>query len=265
MPLTTGLKNQRVLVTAASQGIGYGVAQAFLGEGARVVINSSNDQKLQKAEQELSRLGEVHRMAGDLSSKEVIDKLVSSTAEIFGGIDVLAYVTGSPAPGAVLDKSYEEWEAAARLLTVSPSYLGRRVAEVMINNKIKGRLVYSSSVAVREPNPTLALSNVCRISIQGLVRTLARELAPHGIRVNSILPGYIKTARIDQLVVNNAKKRGISEAQALADFVAQVPMGYIGSTEEIARTFLFLGSDMSSYVSGAAIPVDGALLRSVST
>jgi len=263
MTLTTGLKNQRVLVTAASQGIGYGVAQAFLGEGARVVINSSNDQKLQKAEQELSKLGEVHRMAGDLSTKDVIDKLVSSTTEIFGGIDVLAYVTGSPAPGTVMEKSYEDWEAGARLLTVSPSYLGRRVAEVMINNKIKGKLVFSSSVTVREPNPTLALSNVCRISIQGLVRTLSRELAPHGIRVNSVLPGFIKTARIDQLVANNAKRKGISEAQALTEFVAQIPMGYIGSTEEIARTFLYLGSDMSSYVSGASIPVDGALLHSI--
>ena len=81
--------------------------------------------------------------------------------------------------------------------------------------------------------------------------------------MNSVLPGFIKTARIDQLVANTAKRRGISKAQAMTEFVSQIPMGYIGSTEEIARTFLFLGSDMSSYVSGASIPVDGALLRSV--
>ena len=90
----------------------------------------------------------------------------------------MAYVTGSPSPGTVMEKGYEDWEAAARLLTISPTYLGRRVAEVMINNKIKGKLVFSSSVTVREPNPTLALSNICRISIQGLVRTLARESLP---------------------------------------------------------------------------------------
>ena len=263
MPLTTGLRNQRVLVTAASQGIGYGVARAFLEEGARVVINSSNDEKLKKAETELSKLGEVHRIAGDLAAKQDIDKIVNGTVENLGGIDVLAYVTGSPSPGTVMEKNYEDWDAAAKLLTVSPTYLSRQVARVMIDNKTKGRLVLSASLVVREPSPTLALSNVCRISVMGLVRTLAHELAPSGIRVNAILPGYIKTARIDQLVKNNSQRKGISETQALNEFVSQVPLGYIGSTEEIARSFLFFGSDMSSYVTGAALPVDGGMLRSV--
>lgn len=262
MTLSTGLQNQRVLVTAASQGIGYGVAQAFLGEGARIVINSSNDEKLARAEAELAKLGEVHRIAGDLGAKPDIDRLVSGTVSVLGGIDVLAYVTGSPPTGTAMEKDYEDWESGARLLTIGPAYLGRQVARVMIDAKTKGNLVFSASVTVREPSPTLALSNVCRISVLGLVRTLARELAPSGIRVNAILPGYIKTARIDQLVKSNAQRRGISETQALNDFVSQIPMGYIGSTEEIARSFLFLGSDMSSYVSGAALPVDGALLRS---
>ncbi len=263
MPLTTGLQNQRVLVTAASQGIGFGVARAFLEEGARVVINSSNEQKLRKAEEELSKSGEVHRITGDLSSKEDLDRLVSGTARVLGGIDTLAYITGSPAPGTVMEKDYEDWDRAARLLTVSPTYLARKVAQVMIDGKTKGRMVFSASLVVREPSPSLALSDICRVSILGLVRTLARELAPTGIRVNAILPGYIKTARIDQIVRNAAKSKGISETHALNEIVSQIPLGYIGSTEEIARSFLFLGSDMSSYVSGAALPVDGATLRSI--
>lgn len=263
MPLTTGLKNQRVLVTAASQGIGFGAAKAFLEEGARVMINSSNDQKLRRAEEELSKIGEVHRIAGDLAAKDEMDRLVSGTAAVLGGIDVLAYVTGSPAPGTVLEKGYEEWEAGAKLLTVSPAYLAQLVARVMIDSKTKGRMVFSASYVVREPAPNLALSDVCRISILGLVRTLARELAPNGIRVNAILPGYIKTARIDQLVQNTAKKKGISETTALNELVSQIPLGYIGSTHELARSFLFLASDMSSYVSGAVLPVDGAVLRSI--
>lgn len=263
MPLSTGLRNQKVLVTAASQGIGYGVARAFLEEGSRLVINSSNDTKLQKAEAELSKIGEVHRIAGDLAAKDVIDKLVDGTVDLLGGIDVLAYVTGSPAPGTIMEKSYEDWEQAARLLTVSPTYLGRRVAQAMIDKKTKGRMVYSASVVVREPSPNLALSNVCRISILGLVRSLARELAPSGIRVNAILPGYIKTARVDQLVQNNAKRKGISETQALNEIISLIPLGYIGSTEEIARSFLFLGSEMSSYISGTALPVDGGQLHSI--
>jgi len=263
MPLSTGLKDNRILVTAASQGIGFGVARAFLGEGSRVVINSSNDEKLRRAETELSKFGEVTRITGDLASKADIDRIVSGAADILGGIDVLAYVTGSPAPGTVMEKEYEDWEQASRLLTVSPTYLARRVAQVMIDKKTKGRMVFSASVVVREPSPNLALSNICRVSVLGLVRTLSRELAPSGIRVNAILPGFIKTGRIDQIVQNTSKRRGISETQALNEIVSQIPLGYIGSTEEIARSFLFLGSDMSSYVSGAALPVDGGQLHSI--
>jgi 3-oxoacyl-[acyl-carrier protein] reductase len=263
MPLSTGLSGQRVLVTAASQGIGFGVAKAFLGEGARVVINSSNAAKLESARTQLAGLGEVQGVAADLSSGTDIDTLVSKTVEILGGIDTLAYVTGSPMPGRVMDKSYEDWEAAAKLLTISPAYLGRKVAQVMIDQKVKGRLVFSASWVIKEPAPNLALSNVCRVAVLGLVRTLARELGPAGIRVNAILPGTILTGRTDQLAKDIAKRSGMSETQALNSMVSQIPLGYIGTTDELAKSFLFLGSDMSSYVSGAALPVDGASLHSI--
>ncbi|HVB12986.1 MAG TPA: SDR family oxidoreductase [Nitrososphaerales archaeon] len=263
MPLSTGLKNQRILVTAASQGIGFGVARAFLGEGARVVINSSNKERLDKAKAELSKLGEVHSIVADLSSRDGIEDIVSKTVEYLGGIDTLAYVTGSPARGAIMEKSYEEWEGAARLLTVSPAYLGRKVGEVMSSSNTKGRMVFSSSFAIREPTANLALSNVCRVAIFGLVRSLARELGPKGIRVNGIMQGYVKTARVDTLVGDAMKRKGITEKQAIDEITSQIPLCYIGTTEEIAKSFLFLGSEMSSYVSGAMLPVDGALLKSV--
>jgi 3-oxoacyl-[acyl-carrier protein] reductase len=263
MPLSSGLKGQRVLVTAASQGIGFGVAKAFLGEGARVVINSSNPSKLKNASDELSKIGQVATVAANLSDRDGIDTLVDRAVELLGGIDTLAYVTGSPAPGTVMEKSYEDWESATRLLTISPAYLARKIAQVMIDQKVKGRMIFSSSWVIREPSPNLALSNVCRIAILGLVRTLARELGPVGIRVNAILPGYIQTKRIDQVVKDGSKRKGISETEALNEIVRQIPLGYIASTDELAKSFLFLGSDMSSYVSGAALPVDGAILRSI--
>ena len=263
MPISTGLENQRILVTGASQGIGFGVAKAFLEEGARVVINSSNEQRLTNARKELSGLGEVYGVVADLSEKSEIERLVSETTAVLGGIDTLAYSTGSPAQGAFMKKNYEEWEDAARLLTVSPAYLARNVAETMIARKTPGRMVFSSSTAIREPIPTIALSNVCRVAIFGLVRMLARELGPKGIRVNGIMPGRIRTARNDDIIREMAKSKGISEAQARREREAEVPLGYIGSTDEIAKSFIFFGSDLSSYVSGAMLPVDGGLLRSV--
>lgn len=263
MPLDSGLKNQRVLVTAASQGIGFGVAKALLEEGARVAINSSNEERLSRAKDKLSGLGEVRAVPADISERTGIEHVVSESARMLGGIDLLAYSTGSPARGLFMEKGYDEWEGAAKLLTVGPAYLARKVADVMIANKTRGRMVFSSSYAIREPIPNIALSNVCRIAILGIVRTLARELGPKGIRVNGIMPGRIMTSRIEDMAMQVSKSKGISMTEALKDLETDIPLRRIGSAEEMANAFIFLGSDLSSYVTGAMLPVDGGLLRSI--
>jgi len=241
MPLTSGLSGARVLVTAASQGIGFGAAKAFLDEGARVVINSSNSERLNKALSQLKSQGEVYGVVADLSSRLDLERLVSETRRLLGGIDTLVYVTGSPKPGVFMEQGYDDWLEAARLLTVSPAYLVRKVAEVMIEQKVRGRMVLLASYAIREPVPTIALSNVCRIAIAGIVRTLARELGPKGIRVNGVLPGYIRTARIEQVTAAMASRSGTTASEALAKIEGEIPLGYIGSTEELARSIVFLG------------------------
>lgn len=251
-------------MTAASRGIGFGAAKAFLEEGARVVINSSNQSRLDSAAERLrSSGGEVHPVVGDLTLRRDLDRLVEETIAKLGAIDSLVYVTGSPPPGIFMEKTYDDWESAARLLVVSPAYLARKVAEAMIEKKIHGRLVFLASWAIREPIATIATSSVCRIAIAGMVRTLARELGPNGIRVNAILPGYIRTARVDQIAEDNARRKGISKQEALEEIEKQIPLGRIGSTEELARCIVFLGSEMSEYITGAMIPVDGGILRSV--
>jgi 3-oxoacyl-[acyl-carrier protein] reductase len=133
----------------------------------------------------------------------------------------------------------------------------------MISEKIRGRMVILSSYVIREPQPNIALSSVCRIVTASLVRVLARDLGPKGIRVNGILPGYIMTKRIEELSQDAAKRRGISPEQWIADIVKGIPVGRMGSTEELANVIVFLASELSSYVSGALMPVDGAILRSV--
>lgn len=261
--MDSGLSGQRVLVTAASAGIGYGAAEAFLKEGARVVVNSSNEEKLEAARGRLSHLGEVYSVVGDLSRKDSIERIVQETVMQLGGIDTLVYVTGSPKPGRFLDFGYEDWRAAADLLVVSPAYLTRLVAEQMIRTQTKGRMVILSSYVIKEPSLTIALSSVCRVAMLSLVRTLARELGPKGIRVNGILPGFIRTGRIDQLALDAAKRRGIKPEDWIHEVEGEIPLGRIGTTEELARAIIFLGSDLSSYVSGASIPVDGAILKSI--
>jgi 3-oxoacyl-[acyl-carrier protein] reductase len=251
------------LVTAASQGIGFGVAKAFLEEGAMVLINSSDKDKIEKARTELASFGDVQSVQGDISKKQDIEKVVSAAQDILGGIDTFVYVTGSPAPGPVMEKTYEDWDGASRLLSVSPAYFARKVAEVMISGNTRGRIVFSASYAIREPIATIALSSVLRTSIGGLTRTLARELGPKGIRVNAVLPGHIRTARAEQIAADTAKRRNITKEEAISETESQIPLGRYGTTEELARAILFLGSDLSSYVTGTMLPVDGGILRSI--
>lgn len=261
--MNSGLAGQRVLVTAASAGIGYGAAEAFLKEGARVAINSSNREKLGAARTRLAALGDVQSVVGDLAARPDIENIVRQATTELGGIDTLVYVTGSPKPGRFLDFSYEDWRAASDLLVVSPAYLTKLVAERMIKDNTKGRMVILSSYVIREPTLAIALSSVCRVAMLSLVRTLARELGPRGIRVNGILPGFIRTGRIDQLAQDAARRRGIKPEDYVAEIEREIPLGRIGTTEELARAIVFLGSDLSSYLSGASIPVDGAVLRSI--
>ena len=263
VPLSSGLVGQRTLVTAASSGIGYGAAEAFLREGARVVINSSNQEKLDGAVSGLSQLGEVHAIRGDLSSKADLENVVRFATAQLGGIDTLVYLTGSPKPGRFFDFSYEDWRSASDLLVVSPAFLAKLVGEHMMREEIKGRMVFLSSYVIKEPSLGIALSSVCRAAILGLVRTLARELGPKGIRVNGIMPGYIRTGRIDQIAQDQARRRGTTPAEIVKEIESEIPLGRIGTTQELANAIVFLGSDLSSYISGATIPVDGAILRSI--
>jgi len=262
MPLASGLRGARVLVTAASQGIGFGCAEAFVGEGARVVVNSSNSERVAAAVARLRPHGEVHGVVADLTRHADLDRLVAETRSLLGGLDTLVYVTGSPHPGVFLEQGYDDWERAAAMLVVSPAYLARKTADVMIEGSTHGRMVFLTSVAIREPIPNLATSSVCRIAVAGLVRTLARELGPKGIRVNGVIPGYIRTARVEEVARDAARRRGSSPEEFLRGLESDIPLGRIGSPEELARAVVFLGSDLSSYVSGAMLPVDGGYLRS---
>jgi len=161
-----------------------------------------------------------------------------------------------------MEKSIEDWEKAVNLLLYPAIYLSKELIPAMIEKKW-GRIVYSTSVAIKEPIPNIALSNVVRVSMAGLVRTLAKEVGEHNLTVNGIMPGIIKTDRMVQLAKDSAQREGMSVNDALNEYAKPIPAGRLGKPEEIGYLVAFLASEYGAYINGAMIPVDGGRLNSV--
>lgn len=261
MGLTEGL---RILVTASTRGLGRGAAEVLLEEGALVVINGRSTESVEKTLKELRARyeGRVYGVAADITKRSEAYSLVERAVEYLGGLDSIVYVTGPPRPGTFLEVSDEEWEENAKLLVFNAIWLVKAALPYLRRSR-NPSIVLSSSIAVKEPIENLALSNILRISIHGLLKTLSRELGREGIRVNAVMPGYIETDRIRRLIEDKARREGVSFEEAYRSFSREIPLGRIGTPREYGRVVAFLVSEYASYVNGASIAVDGGLMRSV--
>ncbi len=257
-----GLRGKVALVTAASKGIGFGVAKVLAQEGAKVVISSRNRANLDKAVSVLKDLAgsEVQGFVADLTRRADLEKLVSEVEELYGGVDILVYNTGPPKLGTFMDLSFEDWEEAVKLLLLSAVWITRLVAPKMIERGW-GRLIYITSSTLRQIIPTIVLSNTVRLSIAGLVKSLAVELGPKGITANGIMQGHILTERAEQILEDLASRRGVSREEVMKEVTANIPVGRYGEPEEIGYLAAFLASDKASYINGAMILIDGGLVR----
>ncbi len=257
------INNTRVLVTASSRGIGYGIAKVLVSMGARVVINGRDEERLSRAVEELKSMGgEAYGVRADLTVREEAEKLVDETARLLNGLDALVYVTGPPKPGFFTDLSLDDWEYGIRLLIKSALWVTRKALPYLFESS-NPSITYLSSIAVKEPIPNIALSNTLRISIHGLAKTLARELGPRGVRVNTVLPGYIYTSRVEQLIRDRMERYGKTREEVVNEIISDIPLGRIGKPEEVGYLVAFLISKYASYITGAAIPVDGGRLKTV--
>jgi 3-oxoacyl-[acyl-carrier protein] reductase len=258
------LKGKVALVAGASKGLGYAVAAALAAEGASVSISSRDEKAIAEAAARIERAtgAPVMSMAVDVRSGDAIQQWVQASAERFGGIDALMTNSGGPPAGAAMSFDDQAWQDAANLLLFSALRMARAVVPHM-QARGGGSILMSTSASVKEPIQNLGLSTVLRASVSALAKTLAIELAPSKIRVNQIIPGRIDTDRVRQLDEINAKKQGISPADAKARAMGAIPFGRYGEIEEFGRVGAFLLSDAASYMTGATVQVDGGAIRSV--
>ena len=241
-----GLSGRTAIVCGASSGIGLGIAESLAGEGANVVMFARRPELL---EQEARRIGGVP-VAGDVTSRDDLERLVTTTVDAYGGIDILVNNSGGPPRSTAAELDAEKVEAAVALLLVSVVRL-TGLCLPYLERSSAGRIVNVTSSTVREPIDNLALSNAIRPGVVGWAKSLARELGPRGITVNCLAPGRIDTDRIREVYPD-----GPSE-----DDLAAIPLRRLGTTREIGDVVAFLCSERASYVSGTVMLVDGALTR----
>jgi 3-oxoacyl-[acyl-carrier protein] reductase len=247
-----GLEGRAALVTGASRGIGRGIAAALVAEGARVAISSRSEEAITATAAEIGATA----LVWDSGDTDGAPGLVAAAQEALGApIDVLVCNTGGPPAGPdALGFTREQWEAAHRSLVLAPLAL---IGAVMPGMRERGwgRILNVASTSVREPIPAIMLSNTERAGVLAAFKTIARQVAGDGVTLNTLLTGQILTDRLVGLA-------GSVEA-AHANAREKVPAGRPGTVEEFAAVAAFLCGEPASYVTGAAIPVDGGMLQGV--
>ena len=241
-----GLAGRTAIVCGASSGMGLAIAEALAAEDANVAMLARRRELL---EREAERIGAL-AVRGDVTNPADLKRLVDRTVEAFGGIDILVNNGGGPPRTTAVDITDEHVESAVELLLLSAIRL-TRLCLPQLERSGHGRVVNITSSSVREPIDNLALSNSIRPGLIGWANTLARELGPKKITVNSIAPGRIETARLAEVYAGGPR----------AEDLEQIPLRRFGAPREVASVVCFLASDAAGYVTGTVIPVDGGLTR----
>ena len=253
-----GLDGCAAIVGGSSSGMGRAIARRLAAEGANVLLFARRADALEEAVAEISASpgsGRAIAVAGDSALEADLARAVQEAEQAFGGIDIVINNTGGPPAGDFGDLDDDAWQAGFELTLLSALRL-TRLALPMLRRSGRGRVVNITSMAVKEINDGLLLSNALRPGVTGWAKHLSREEGPNGITVNSIAPGYIDTERLRYLYSTEPDPEA-----ARARDAETIPLRRFGSPEEIAAATAFLCSGEASYISGVTLLVDGGLTR----
>jgi len=251
-----GLDGARALVGGASGGLGAASAKALAAEGVRVALAARSADKLHVLAAELGGIA----LPTDLSTPGGPAGAVTAAVEALGGLDLLVVNSGGPPMGRFEELTEADWETALdRTLHSSMRLLRAALPHLRASDRAAVLVILSSSV--REPIPGLTTSNVLRPGLDGLIKSLASEIAP--VRINGVAPGRVATARIADLDARRADAAGTSVEAVQQQTIGRIPLGRYGEPAEIGRVAAFLLSPAASYVSAQVVGVDGGMVRSL--
>lgn len=256
--MNLNLSKRRALVCGASQGIGEACAMELALLGCDVVCLARNEVKLKTAVQALAREGqqEHHYLVADVSKEKELMESVEADIKKYGGFHILINNSGGPPAGPALRAKAEDFTAAFKSHLLMSSQLSQMLVPFMQEEGF-GRIINILSTSVKTPLPDLGVSNSIRWAVASWGKTLATEVAPYGITVNSVLPGATRTQRLLSLIEQKAKRGGTNEAEEEKRWLATIPAGRFAEAAEVAAMVAFLSSPAAGYVNGVAIAVDG--------
>ena len=245
MKVDLHLKNKKALVFGSSMGIGKAIAQSLLNEGASVCISSRSEENIQKCAKEI---GTEYTLTCDLTKEGEAVKAIAKAKELMGGLDILVLNTGGPQKNNFMDVSTEQWKTDYQSLWIS-SVEAMKEAIPSMKEQNFGRILMVTSVAAKEPMAGLTTSNGLRAGLACLSRSICHEVAPFGITINLLLPGFTDTERLQNLNLSDETVKQL------------VPAGRLGKPEELGNLAAFLASDLAGYINGQSIAVDGGYLK----
>jgi NAD(P)-dependent dehydrogenase (short-subunit alcohol dehydrogenase family) len=245
-PMYPDLKNQVVLVTGGASGLGLGIAKAFAANQATVVIVGRDESKLKAARKALG--SRVHPIPFDMNDLDRLPSLVKQVETQVGPLSVLINNAGINLKKDAFHVTNEEYQKIIQTNQTAVFALSREGAKVMVGRK-SGNIIMISSMASQYGIPKVIGYTASKSAVEGMTRALAVELSPHGIRVNCIAPGFIKTDMSSKALDDDPERK--------RKVLSRTPMGKLGEPSDIANAALFLASSQSKFITGVVLPVDG--------
>ena len=254
------LEGKTALVTGSTSGIGLGIARALAAQGANVILNgfgNAADIEALRGELAASSGKQIRYDGADLSKPEAIEAMMGAALDEFGCIDVLVNNAGIQFVAPVEEFPVDKWNAILAV-NLSASFHTIRLAVPAMKSKGWGRIVNIASAHALVASPFKSAYVAAKHGIAGLTKTVALEVAEHGITANAICPGYVWTPLVEKQIPDTAKARGITEAQVISDVLLEAqPTKKFVQVDEVAALAVFLASEAAASVTGAIIPIDG--------
>jgi NAD(P)-dependent dehydrogenase (short-subunit alcohol dehydrogenase family) len=252
------LTGRCALVTGAGSGIGRAIAQALSNAGARVAATDKDQHSAEAVAAEVG--GDTLAFALDVTDAGQTRQVFERVIETFGNLDIVTANAGISTMNRVTDLSEDEWDANMAVNAKGVFLTNREAVRRFLDNGTQGVIVNTASLAGKIGAPLLAHYSASKFAVVGFTQALAREVAEHGIRVNAVCPGFVRTSMQEREILWEAELRGMSAAAVRAEYVSLTPLGRIEEPEDVADVVVFLASDRARFLTGESINVTGGVL-----